>query len=51
MPTAKPAIQMMGKMPHYPTDNVEDGLINIFNLRPTHLPPPAGTATKETFCV
>lgn len=51
MPTAKPAIQMRGKMSHYPTGPAEDGLINFFNLRPTHLPSPAGTTTNETFCV
>lgn len=41
----------MGKMSHYPTDPAEDELINIFNLRPIHLPSPAGTATNESFCV
>lgn len=50
MPTAKSAIQVTGKMPHYPSNLAEDGLTNIFYLGPTYLPPPAEAATRETFC-
>lgn len=49
MPTAKSAIQITGKMPHYPSNLAEDRLRSIFHLGQTYVSPPAGTTTRETF--